>query len=64
MISTPIVENKSLIYQVMLLMNSGVIILTITLTIILIEDQKKELKQRSVSALVPITATVKTDPNI
>ena len=36
--------GKSLIYQAVLLMNPGSIVLTITPTIILIEDQEKKLK--------------------
>ena len=44
MVSTRTGANKSLIYQAMLLMNLRAIVLTITSTIILIEDQKKELK--------------------
>ena len=48
----------------MSLINPGAIVLTITPTIALMEDQERELKQRSVSALALTVAAVKTDPNI
>lgn len=48
----------------MLLINLGAIVLTIISTITLIKDQKRELRQKSVSALALTTAAVKTDPNI
>lgn len=45
-------------------MNLGAIVLTITPIIGLIEDQERKLKQRGVSALALIAATVKANPNI
>lgn len=56
--------GRSLIYQVVLLMNLRAIILTIIPTIALIEDQERKLKQRNVSALALIAVAVKADPNI
>lgn len=46
------------------LINSGAIILTITPSIALIEDQEKELRQKNASILVLTAAAVKTDSNI
>ena len=43
-VSTGTGAGKSLIYQTVLLMNSEAIVLTITLTVALIDDQKRELK--------------------
>ena len=45
-------------------MNPRVIVLTITPTIALMEDQKRKLKQRGVSALALTAASVKANPNI
>ena len=64
MVSAGTGAGKSLIYQAVPLMNSGAIVLTITPTIALIEDQERELKQRGVSALALTAAAVKADPNI
>lgn len=57
-------RSKSLIYQVIFLINLGAIVLTIILIIALIENQKRELKQRNINALVYITTAVKTNSNI
>lgn len=43
-ISTKMGANKSLIYQTVPLMNRKAKVLTITPTIVLIEDQKREFK--------------------
>ncbi len=43
-VSIKIGAGKSLIYQVVPLMNPGAIVLKITPTIAFIEDQKRELK--------------------
>lgn len=56
--------GKSLMYQGVFLINLGVVTLTITLTILLIEDQEKKLRQRDVSALELTTTAVKANPNI
>ena len=64
MVSAGSGAGKSLIYQAVPLMNPGAIVLTITLTIALMEDQERELKQIGVSALPLIAAVVKADPNI
>ena len=44
MVSTKTGVSKSLIYQAVSLMNPRAIVLTITPTIVLIEDQKRKLK--------------------
>lgn len=64
MVSIKMGVGKSLICQVMPLINSGAIILTIIPSIVLIEDQKRELRQKNASILVLIAAVVKTDSNI
>ena len=64
MVSAGTGAGKSLIYQAVPLMNPGAIVLTITPTIALMEDQERELKQRGVSALALTAAAVKADPNI
>ena len=56
--------GKSLIYQAVPLINPEAIILTITPTIALMEDQEREFKQKSVSILVLTAVAVKADPNI
>ncbi len=61
MVSAGMTAGKSLIYQVVSLMNPGAIVLTITPTIALIENQERELKQRGVSALALTAITVKAD---
>lgn len=48
----------------MFLINLEAIFLTIILTITLMKDQKRELKQKNISALVLIAAIVKTNSNI
>lgn len=64
MVSVGTEVGKSLIYQVVLLINPGAIILTIISTITFIEDQKREFKQRSVSALEFIAVVVTVNLNI
>lgn len=56
--------GKSLIYQAVPLINLRAIVLIITPTITLIEDQKRKLRQKGVSALVLTAAAIKVDPNI
>ncbi len=63
-VNTGIGVGKSLIYQTVLLINLRAIVLTITSTIIFIEDQKKEFRQRSISIFVVISAAIKADPNL
>ncbi len=63
-ISIGIEKSKSLIYQAMLLINPEAIVLTIISTIILMQDQEKELTYRDVSALALTAAIFKVDPNI
>ena len=64
MISAKTGAGKSLIYQAVLLMNSGAIILTIIPIIALMEDQERELKQRDVITLALTATIVKVNPNI
>ena len=64
MVSIETGVDKSLIYQTMSLINLGAIVLTIIPIITLIEDQKREFKQRGISTLAPIVAAVKTNSNI
>ena len=64
MVSVGMGVGKNLIYQAVLLINPGAIVLTITTTIILMKDQERELKERSISLLALIAAAVKADPKI
>lgn len=64
MVSVGTEAGKSLIYQVVLLINLGAIILTITSTITLIKDQKREFKQKGISALEFIAVVVTANLNI
>ena len=64
MVSARTRAGKSLIYQAVSLINPGAIVLTITPTITLMEDQERELKQKGVSALAITAATIKANPNI
>lgn len=64
MVSATMRADKSLIYHEMPLMNPRTIVIIILPTIMLMEDQKKEFKQRNVSALVVIAAAIKANPNI
>lgn len=64
MVNAEMWVGKRLIYQAMLLINPGAIILTIIPTIVLMEDQERKLKQRDVRSLALTAATVEVDPNI
>ena len=64
MISAKTRAGKSLIYQALLLINLGAIVLIITSTITLMKDQEKEFKQRGISTLTFTTAVVKANLNI
>lgn len=64
MINAKTKRSKNLIYQIILLINSEAIILIITSTIVLIKNQKRELKQRKINILVYIATAVKANSNI
>lgn len=64
MVSAGTEEGKSLIYQLVPLINPGAIVLTITPIIALMEDQERKLKQKGISTLALTAAVVKTNSNI
>lgn len=64
MVNGKIGAGKCLIYQTVYFMNLGAIILTITPTIALMEDQERKLRPKSFNALALIATPIKAKRNI